>query len=53
MPPALMQSQFDALEPLGPDERGITIDLDEVADAQDVVAAFQARSAAINRTDAD
>lgn len=27
MPPALLDSQFDALEPLGPDERGIEIDL--------------------------
>ncbi|MGO8941381.1 MAG: gluconokinase [Mycobacterium sp.] len=44
MPAALLQSQFDALEPLGPDERGVVIDLDE--DARDpqgpqvVVTAF-------------
>jgi gluconokinase len=47
MPAALLQSQFDALEPLGADERGVVIDLGE--DAQDpqgpqvVVTAFLER----------
>jgi gluconokinase len=49
MPAALMQSQFDALEPLGPDERGVVINLGEAENAQDVVAGFVAESAAINR----
>ena len=44
MPGALLQSQFDALEPLGPDERGVVVDLDEDAqdaqDAQAIVDAF-------------
>jgi len=33
MPACLVRSQFDTLEPLGPDERGITIDVDEPVDA--------------------
>lgn len=33
MPVALMASQFATLEPLGPDERGMTIDVDEDIDA--------------------
>ena len=47
MPAALLRSQFDALEPLGADERGVVIDLGE--DAQDpqgpqvVVTAFLER----------
>jgi gluconokinase len=41
MPPALLQSQFDTLEPLGPDENGVTLDVD--ADADAVVAAYLAR----------
>lgn len=28
MPPSLLQSQFDTLEPLGPDETGFVIDVD-------------------------
>lgn len=54
MPTALLQSQFDALEPLGADERGVVIDLtDDVADVGDVhriVDAFVAESAARQRT---
>ncbi|MDR6867103.1 carbohydrate kinase (thermoresistant glucokinase family) [Microbacterium resistens] len=33
MPPALLQSQLDALEPLAPDEPGVTVDADEPPDA--------------------
>lgn len=33
MPSSLLKSQFDTLEPLGPDERGIVIDVDEPAEA--------------------
>lgn len=29
MPPALLQSQYDLLEPLGNDEQGVTLDLDQ------------------------
>lgn len=28
MPPALLRSQFDTLEPLGADERGVTVDIE-------------------------
>jgi gluconokinase len=35
MPPSLLESQLDTLEPLHPDERGLTVD---VADPPDVVA---------------
>lgn len=33
MPPALLDSQFATLEPLGPDEDGIVIDVDQSIDA--------------------
>jgi|SRR4051812_36982783 gluconokinase len=33
MPESLVQSQFDALEPLGPDERGVVVDLGLPVDA--------------------
>ena len=33
MPTSLLQSQFDTLEPLEPDEYGITIDVDQSIDA--------------------
>ena len=33
MPAALVDSQFGALEPLGPDERGVTVDIDQPIDA--------------------
>lgn len=37
MPAALLQSQLDALEPLGPDEAGLTVDagleVDSIVDA--------------------
>jgi gluconokinase len=36
MPASLVKSQFDTLEPLGPDERGVTLDLDLPVD--DIVA---------------
>lgn len=29
MPPSLLKSQFDALEPLGPDEHGLAIDVEQ------------------------
>jgi carbohydrate kinase (thermoresistant glucokinase family) len=40
MPTSLLRSQFDALEPLGPDERGVVVDVDEPVDA--IVGAFLA-----------
>ncbi len=40
MPTNLLQSQFDALEPLGTDERGIVVDVTEPVDA--IVGAFLA-----------
>ncbi|GAA3711584.1 gluconokinase [Gordonia hankookensis] len=33
MPPALLESQFATLEPLGPGERGVVIDVDQSIDA--------------------
>ena len=42
MPAALLQSQFDALEPLDADERSVVIDLSEVHDPGDFVDAFLA-----------
>jgi gluconokinase len=33
MPASLLASQFETLEPLGPDERGVTIDVDQDIDA--------------------
>jgi gluconokinase len=33
MPPSLLKSQFDALEALGPDERGTTIDVGQSVDS--------------------
>lgn len=42
MAPSLLESQFDTLEPLGPDEQGITIDVGEPLDA--VVEKFLNRS---------
>ena len=33
MPPALLRSQFDALEPLGADEAGVTVDIGPDVDA--------------------
>ncbi len=32
MPPSLLKSQFDALEPLGPDEHGLAIDVGQSLD---------------------
>ena len=43
MPASLLKSQFDTLEPLAPDERGIVIDVDQDIDA--VVDSFVASSA--------
>ena len=40
MPAALLRSQFDTLEPLGPDEAGVTIDVGRGVDA--IVEAFLA-----------
>ncbi len=47
MPPALLRSQFDALEPLGADEAGTTVDAGQGVDA--IVDAFVAWSAARRR----
>jgi len=47
MPAALLKSQFNTLEPLGPDERGITIDVNEPVDAiVDTFLRFSAERAA-------
>ena len=32
MPPALLKSQFDTLEPLAPDEHGIALDVESTVD---------------------
>ena len=54
MPAALRQSQFDALEPLGADERGVVIDLGEDTqdngDVQLMVDEFLVKSTARQRT---
>ena len=47
MPPALLASQVDALEPLGADEAGATVDAGQDVDA--IVDAFVAWSAAQRR----
>ena len=44
MPAALLRSQFDALEPLGVDEAGVTLDAGQDADA--IIDAFVAWSTA-------
>ena len=44
MPATLLRSQFDALEPLGADEAGATVDADQGVDA--IVDAFIGRSVA-------
>jgi gluconokinase len=44
MPAALLRSQFDALEPLGADEAGVTVDAGQDIDA--IIDAFVAGSAA-------
>ncbi len=44
MPATLLRSQFDALEPLGADEAGVTVDAGQNVGA--IVDAFVARSAA-------
>jgi carbohydrate kinase (thermoresistant glucokinase family) len=44
MPAALLRSQFDALEPLGVDEIGVTVDAGQDVDA--IIDAFLAGSAA-------
>ena len=33
MPPSLLVSQFDTLEPLAPDENGVVIDVDQNIDS--------------------
>jgi gluconokinase len=43
MPPALLQSQFDTLEPLGPDENGVVLDCGAAVDA--IVDTYLARAA--------
>jgi gluconokinase len=47
MPPALLRSQFDTLEPLGPDEPGVTVDVSQHLDTivGGVLARLQARQA--------
>jgi gluconokinase len=49
MPAALLQSQFETLEPLGADEAGVTVDIDQDVDA--IIATFLARSAPRQHTD--
>jgi gluconate kinase len=44
MPAALLRSQLDALEPLGADEAGVTVDAGQGVDA--IIDAFVAGSAA-------
>jgi gluconate kinase len=44
MPAALLQSQLDALEPLGADEAGVTVDARQDIDA--IIDTFVAESAA-------
>jgi carbohydrate kinase (thermoresistant glucokinase family) len=44
MPAALLQSQFDALEPLGTDEAGVAVDAGQAIDG--IIHAFVAGSAA-------
>ena len=44
MPAALLRSQFDTLEPLGADERGVVVDLDgDTQDPRVIVGEFVAR----------
>ncbi|WP_442932257.1 gluconokinase [Mycobacterium sp. 050134] len=43
MPPALLQSQLAALEPLGADEAGVTVDVDR--DVDEIVDGFAAGAA--------
>lgn len=43
MPASLLRSQFDTLEPLGPDEQGVAIDVDRSIDA--IIEAYVAESA--------
>lgn len=45
MPAALLQSQFDVLQPLDPDEPGVEIDLGEHQDVDAIVEAFLASAA--------
>jgi len=47
MPAALLRSQFEALEPLGADEAGVTVDVDRNVDA--IIGAFLSASAARRR----
>jgi len=46
MPATLIASQFEDLEPLGPDERGMTIRVTRAASIEEVVTQFLARCAA-------
>ena len=47
MPASLLRSQYEALEPLGPDEHGLTVDLDKpVPDLVDEFAAWLASHSA-------
>ncbi|BBX61823.1 gluconokinase [Mycobacterium saskatchewanense] len=43
MPPALLRSQLDVLEPLGTDEAGVTVDVDR--DVDEIVDSFVAGAA--------
>jgi gluconokinase len=49
MPAALLQSQLDALEPLGPDEPGVTVDISQ--GVEDIVDDFLAGVATRQGTD--
>lgn len=50
MPPSLLRSQFDTLEPLEPDEHGVAIDVDRSIDS--IIDAYVAESAS-GATEAD
>jgi gluconokinase len=49
MPAALLRSQFDVLEPLGPDEPGVAVDVSQ--DVDTIVGDFLARSHARHARD--
>lgn len=49
MPPALLASQFETLEALEPDERGIAIDVDNSIDA--IVETYVQSTQSDNRTE--
>lgn len=50
MPPALLRSQIDTLEPLGPDEQGVTVDIGD--DVVAIIDTFLKSSAPQQNSDA-